>query len=160
MVRISVSKMAVCLKLQRAEREMSVDSRMCTHAHRDVDRLQIFAASDAGPRSGTDRAAAQRHFVGNSMEPDSPTRSLTSLHTNDMLDDMLHWRFLEQECQSELPHSNPGASQNMVVIWVSAKVLSNASGGQSRRLSLYRTSDRARPTASEGVTTRDSKAEA
>ena len=88
-------------------------SRRCRY-----DRLQIFAlqithtASDAGPRSGTDRTAAQRHFVGNSMEPDSPTRSLTSLHTNDILDDMLHWRFLEQDCQSELPHSNPGASQN------------------------------------------------
>lgn len=134
MVRISVSKMAVCLKLQRAEREMSVDSRMCTHGHRDVNRLQIFAlqithtASDAGPRSGTDRAAAQRHFVGNSMEPNSPARSLTSLHVDDILDDMLHWRFLEQECQSELPHSNPGASQNMVVIRVSAKVLSKRLG--------------------------------
>lgn len=42
------------------------------------------------------------------MEPDSPTRSLTSLHTCDLLDNLLDWELPEPERhQSEMPDSNP-----------------------------------------------------
>lgn len=47
------------------------------------------------------------------MEPDLPTRSSTSLHTCDILDNLLYWELLEPERhQSELPDSNPGALQD------------------------------------------------
>lgn len=58
------------------------------------------------------------------MEPDSPTRSLTSLHTSDLLDNLLGWDFPEQEGhQSELPDSNPGALQDACTMGVGEGVI-------------------------------------
>lgn len=71
------------------------------------------------PPGAYETAAAQRHSVGNTMEPDSPTRSLTSLHTNDLLDSLLDWDFPERERhQAELPNSNPEASQGACTVGV------------------------------------------